>query len=109
MTRLAVIQAGVAVVFASLALAFWYLQVVQHVHFNELAENNHQRLLSLRAPRGVLYDRDGKVLVENRDSMNISVVCRQTTSLYPFRECDRIKRNTHGRRRLPSDPCTHAP
>ena len=34
--------------------------------FEEMAENNHQRTLALRAPRGVLFDRNGKVLVENR-------------------------------------------
>ncbi len=33
-----------------------------------MAENNHQRTLALRAPRGVLFDRNGKVLVENRHS-----------------------------------------
>ena len=34
--------------------------------YEEMAENNHQRTLALRAPRGVLFDRNGKVLVENR-------------------------------------------
>jgi len=72
--RLNGIQAAITVVFAVLALAFWYFQVVQHAKFRELAENNHQRTLSLRAPRGVLYDRHGAVLVENRDSFVISLV-----------------------------------
>ena len=48
--RLNGIQAAITVVFAVLALAFWYFQVVQHAKFRELAENNHQRTLSLRAP-----------------------------------------------------------
>ena len=46
--------------------SFWYFQVVQHAKFEELAENNHQRTLALRAPRGVMFDRNGRVLVENR-------------------------------------------
>ena len=41
--------------------------------YEELAENNHQRTLALRAPRGVLYDRNLKVLVENRLSCTISI------------------------------------
>jgi len=73
-TRLIVVQYLVVVVFAVLALAFWYFQVVQHEKFRELAENNHQRTLGLRAPRGVLFDRGGKILVENRDSFVISLV-----------------------------------
>jgi len=39
--RLVVLQAGVVVTFAALAISFWYLQVVQHARFQEMAENNH--------------------------------------------------------------------
>jgi penicillin-binding protein 2 len=76
--RLNVVQFAVTVIFAMLAVAFWYFQVVQHATFRELAENNHQRTLSLRAPRGVLFDRNGTVLVENREAFNISVVPEHT-------------------------------
>ncbi len=58
--RLTGIQTAITILFAALALAFWYFQVVQYPKFRELAENNHQRTLSLRAPRGVLYDRHGR-------------------------------------------------
>ncbi len=68
-TRLIVVQYLVIVAFVALALAFWYFQIVQHQKFSEMAENNHQRNLGLRAPRGVLFDRSGRVLVENRDSL----------------------------------------
>ena len=80
-TRLAVIRVAVTVAFASLATSFWYLQVVQHQKFKELAENNHQRTLALRAPRGMLFDREGRVLVENRYAFNISLVREQTKDL----------------------------
>jgi len=76
--RLLVVQWAVTVIFAALALAFWYFQVVQYPKFRELAENNHQRTLALRAPRGVLFDRNGHVLVENRDSFVISLVREHT-------------------------------
>jgi penicillin-binding protein 2 len=72
--RLIVVQYLVIVTFVVLALAFWYFQVVQHQKFAELAENNHQRNLGLRAPRGVIFDRGTTVLVENRDSYVISIV-----------------------------------
>ena len=64
--RLVTLQVGAVVVFAALTIAFWFLQIVQNNKFEEMAENNHQRTLALRAPRGVLFDRQGKVLVENR-------------------------------------------
>ena len=49
-TRLTAIQVAVALVFGGLAVAFWYIQIVEHARFEELAENNHQRRLALRAP-----------------------------------------------------------
>jgi penicillin-binding protein 2 len=71
--RLSSLQFLITIVFSILAVSFWVLQVVQHEKFRALAENNHQRTLPLRAPRGMLFDRDGHVLVENRYSYNISI------------------------------------
>ena len=79
--RLSALQYLITVVFSGLAASFWVLQVVQHAKFEEIAENNHQRTLALRAPRGVLFDRDGTVLVENRHSYSISIVREHTTDL----------------------------
>ena len=79
--RLAVLQVGAVVVFATLAISFWLLQIVQHAKFEEMAENNHQRTLALRAPRGILYDRNGQVLVENRHSFTISIVREHTKDI----------------------------
>ena len=80
-TRLTVLQVSVAVAFGLLAGGFWFFQVPQHAKFQEMAENNHQRTLTLRAPRGVIFDRTGRVLVENRNSLNISIVLEHTKDL----------------------------
>jgi penicillin-binding protein 2 len=79
--RLMVLQVSVVVMFAALAISFWFLQIIQHTRYQEMAENNHQRTLALRAPRGVLFDRNGKVLVENRHSFNVSIVREHTKDL----------------------------
>src|SRR5512134_227155 len=79
--RLSALQYSVAAVFAMLAVAFWIFQVAQHRKFAEMAENNHLRTLPMRAPRGVLFDRHGKVLVENRYSYTIALVREQTANL----------------------------
>src|SRR6478752_6492621 len=80
-TRLAVLQSVIAVAFVILGVSFWVFQVVQHAKFDEMAENNHQRTLALRAPRGLVFDRNGKVLVENRHSYNISIAREHTKDL----------------------------
>jgi penicillin-binding protein 2 len=79
--RLTALQYGVIVIFSMLAVSFWVLQVVQHAKFDEMAENNHQRTLALRAPRGLVFDRDGRVLVENRHSYSISIVREHTKDI----------------------------
>ena len=80
-TRLTALQYIVAVAFAALAVGFWIFQVAQHEKFREMAENNHLRRLPLPAPRGVLLDRDGRVLVENRNIFNIALVREQTKNI----------------------------
>jgi penicillin-binding protein 2 len=80
-SRLNVLQVSITVAFALLTGGFWFLQIVQHAKFQEMAENNHQRTLGLRAPRGVIFDRNGRVLVENRNSFNISIVREHTKDL----------------------------
>src|SRR3954471_9687314 len=79
--RLSVLQYLVAGAFALLAVGFWIFQIAQHEKFKEMAENNQSRRLPLPAPRGVLLDRNGKVLVENQDTRNIALVREQTKSV----------------------------
>jgi len=79
--RLSILQYVITVIFSILAVSFWVLHVVEHAQFEEMAENNHQRTLALRAPRGIVFDREGKVLVENRHSYSISIVREHTKDL----------------------------
>ena len=80
-SRLTILQYGIIATFTTLAVGFWVLQVVQHAKFEEMAENNHQRTLALRAPRGIVFDRDKRVLVLNRRSYSISIDREHTKDL----------------------------
>ncbi len=70
-TRLAVVQVVVAGLVALLLLQFWNLQVLRARHFQDLAENNRSRVVTVAAPRGTLLDRKGQLLVGNRPSFNV--------------------------------------
>jgi len=72
--RITVLRFAAYGLFGALAICFWFFQIIQHAKFQEMADNNHQRELPLRAPRGVLFDRNGRVLVENRPSFTVSIV-----------------------------------
>jgi penicillin-binding protein 2 len=80
-TRLSILQYVITGLFSVLAISFWVLQVAQHAKFEEMAENNHQRTLALRAPRGIILDRDGRILVENRPSFSISIMREHSKDL----------------------------
>ena len=79
--RLSILQYATIAVFVVLGGGFWVLQVVQHAKFDEMAENNHQRTLALRAPRGIVFDRNQRVLVVNRRSYSISIMREHTKDL----------------------------
>jgi penicillin-binding protein 2 len=79
--RLLALRIGFVICVCALAVGFWVLQVVQNAKYAEMAENNHLRAIPLRAPRGVLFDRSGRVLVENQNSFTIAIVREQAVHL----------------------------
>ena len=79
--RLRWLQVTVVAAFLLLAGVFWHFQVVQHSRFREMAENNHLRTMPMRAPRGVIVDRHGEVLVDNRRALMIAIVREQSRDL----------------------------
>ena len=72
-TRVRVLSVVVSTLLGSVAGGFWYVQLVQGGHYRELAENNRLRQLTIRAPRGAIYDRGGQLLVENTPSYRLLV------------------------------------
>jgi penicillin-binding protein 2 len=76
--RLIGFRVAAVVCFALLAVGFWILQVVEHQKYADKAENQQLRTIPLRAPRGVLFDRTGKVLVQNKYSFTIAIVREQS-------------------------------
>ena len=65
------------VVFLALLLLvagrFWFVQGVRGAYYRELADNNRIRRLSVEAVRGLIFDREGELLVENIPVYNLLV------------------------------------
>ena len=59
--------------FFILVARLWYLQVIKASHFKQLSRNNSFRLLKEQAPRGIISDRNGLTLVENRPGFDLSI------------------------------------
>ncbi|GAB4410577.1 MAG: penicillin-binding protein 2 [Anaerolineae bacterium] len=60
--------------FMVLATQLWNLQVVQGETYKALADANRFRLNQVPAARGVIYDRNGDLLVRNRPTYNVVIV-----------------------------------
>ena len=58
-----------------------WLQVKRYDHFTDLAQGNRVRVEPLPAPRGMIYDRAGAVLAENRPAYQLELVREQVKDL----------------------------
>ena len=66
----------VLVAFTVLLLRLLYLQIVMGEEYLILSLNNRIRLQSIDPPRGLIYDRNNQVLVENRPSFDVSITLK---------------------------------
>ena len=64
-------QALVVLLLSVLGVRLYVLQVVRGERYAEIAENQRRRRLPIPAPRGVIFDREGKVLVDSRPIYNV--------------------------------------
>ena len=73
LTMTGVTLAGFLVVLGQL----WYLQVLEGSRLRDLSEKNRIRVRSIAAPRGILFDRNGLPLVDNRPTFTLSLIPRE--------------------------------
>ncbi|MEZ4555207.1 MAG: hypothetical protein R2854_01920 [Caldilineaceae bacterium] len=67
-------RAAIVLVFVLLVGRLYQLQIVRGDSYRLSADNNRFRLQEVAAPRGVMYDRTGQILVRNRPSFEASLV-----------------------------------
>ncbi|MFY9746982.1 MAG: penicillin-binding protein 2 [Acidobacteriaceae bacterium] len=81
--RLAFIQYAIAVILAVLVFGLWRLQVVGGQNYHALAEANRIRKVPILAPRGKLFDREGRLLVDNYPSVSCFLIREQGHDITP--------------------------
>lgn len=69
--RMTIIQGIVIAILVVLGVRLYILQVVNGDYYAERAENQRVRLLRIPAPRGAIFDRNGKLLVDSRSTFNV--------------------------------------
>jgi penicillin-binding protein 2 len=64
--RARLFRAAVLILFAVLCGNLFVMQLVRHEHYKDLALENRQLRFRVRAPRGLIRDRDGVILADNQ-------------------------------------------
>ncbi|AJO79765.1 penicillin-binding protein 2 [Pseudomonas sp. MRSN 12121] len=59
----------------------YFLQVVEYDYHSTVSENNRVHVLPITPTRGLIYDRNGVLLADNRPSFNLTVTRERTTDL----------------------------
>jgi penicillin-binding protein 2 len=71
--RVAIIGGVALVLFAVVFFRLWYLQVLSGDRYKAEANNNRVREITVQAPRGRILDRNGRVLVDNRYGLAVTI------------------------------------
>lgn len=64
----------IVLTFIVLVGRLYYLQIVKGPRYRDIAEANRIRLVPIEAPRGIIYDRNGLILLDNKSQYNINVI-----------------------------------
>lgn len=79
--KLTVVQYGILFMMLALAGQLWRLQVLGAENFRMLAEQNRIRKVPILAPRGKLFDRENRLLVDNYPSVSCFLVREQNRNV----------------------------
>lgn len=71
----------VALLMISLLVRSWYLQVVKHEDYQTRSNNNRISVQQVAPNRGLIYDRNGVLLAENRSVYSLEIIPEQVANI----------------------------
>src|SRR5690606_32389519 len=80
--RCLIAGAGMIVLILILILRLGYLQIASYQHYSMLSQENRIKLVALAPPRGLIYDRNGVVLAENRPSFRLVLTPEEVKDIH---------------------------
>jgi penicillin-binding protein 2 len=72
--KILIIGYVIVVAFLILVMRLWQLQILQGTEYRKLSEANRLRIVSIPAPRGIIYDRNRIPLVKNSPYYYASII-----------------------------------
>lgn len=77
LNRLVVSFIVISLLTSGLVVRLVYLQIVGHEHYASMAKSNSVKIVPLVPTRGIIYDRNGKILAENTPSYSLELIPEQ--------------------------------
>lgn len=74
MKRIAGFQIALVVMFCILAGQLYRMQILEGQSYSARAKDNRERVITLKASRGIIYDRNGVRLVANNPSYSVAII-----------------------------------
>ncbi|REJ77338.1 MAG: penicillin-binding protein 2 [Acidobacteria bacterium] len=86
--RLGTIQVLAFVFLAVLGIRLYHLQINRGEDYRVRAENQRIRMIPIPAPRGAIFDRNGKLLVDSRSTYNVTLTHEAGERINPMDRVD---------------------
>jgi penicillin-binding protein 2 len=79
--RIVTIFVFILLLTGSLVARLVYLQIVGHEHYATMAKDNRIKISPLPPTRGIIYDRQGRILAENNPTYSLELIPEQVSDL----------------------------
>lgn len=76
----------IAVVISVFSLRLWHLQIIQGSELREFSEQNRLKHEKVLAPRGLVFDRNGQILVDNLPGFDVTITPQYVSNLQEVAE-----------------------
>lgn len=71
----------ILMLFGFVLLRLSYLQITNHSHYTTLSHDNRVKIMAVPPTRGLIYDRNGILLAENRPTYRLEIIPEQVKDL----------------------------
>ena len=75
--RLKIIFSLIMIAFFILLIKIFYLQIIEHNHYKALSNKNSIKIIPLSPNRGIIFDRNNKILADNKISFTLELNRKQ--------------------------------
>lgn len=79
--RFKIVYSAILIVFSLLFMRLWFLQIIEGDELREYSEKNRVKENKIRAPRGLILDREGRILVDNIIGYDAAIIPQYVSML----------------------------